>query len=246
MRILGIDCAIPEASVAFVENGAVLAEERHRAGVSAGPGKLPSNHSEILLPLIQNLFKKTGGAVQQLTSIAVSIGPGSFTGLRIALATAQGLAYDSGVPLIGVSTLLANVARVGESDALLGSLLDARKKEVYFALFRRAGGKLTRLVDDAVMSIDAVVDILQQHRSSGGELVLVGDGAKVHARRLSDSLRETRIVSGRCFPSIAAAVAKLGAVQITDGIRPDERALTPVYLRLAEAQIKREKHLLTS
>ena len=100
-------------------------------------GKLPSNHAEILLPLIQTLFETTGVTVQQLSGIAVSIGPGSFTGLRIGLATAKGLAYESGVPLVGVSTLHANAARVRRGDALIGSMLDARKSEVYVALFRR-------------------------------------------------------------------------------------------------------------
>jgi tRNA threonylcarbamoyladenosine biosynthesis protein TsaB len=245
MRILGIDSAIPEASVALVENSALLAEERHSAANGSAIGKLPSNHSEILLPLIHSLLEKTGTRIQQLAAIAVSIGPGSFTGLRIALATAKGLAYESGVPLVGVSTLHANVARIAKSDGLFGSMLDARKGEVYFAPFRRAGDNLTRLADDAVLALEPAIDILRDLGAASGELVLVGNGAKIHERWLTDSLGSIRIVSGLCGSSIAAAVAKLGGEQV-DAAKIDEGcSLAPVYLRQPEAELRRKNFLLT-
>jgi tRNA threonylcarbamoyladenosine biosynthesis protein TsaB len=250
MTILGIDSAIPEASVALVENGSVLAEERHTVlpyAARQGSGKTPSNHAEIILPLIETLFAKTHASVQQLSGIAVSIGPGSFTGLRIGLATAKGLAYESGVPLVGISTLHANAARVGHVDAVIGSMLDARKSEVYLALFRSTGGKLLRITDDAVMPIDCAVGLL---KSQPDRLILTGDGAKVHERRLVDSLGTVgRIVAGAGgHSSVAAAVARLGAAQLSS-VRRDEvtsvgpdggGALAPTYLRLAEAELKRK------
>ena len=245
MTILGIDSAIPEASVALVENGAVLAEERHTAlSYTGGPGsgKIPSNHAEIILPLIETLFAKTHSTIQQLSGIAVSIGPGSFTGLRIGLATAKGLAYQSGVPLVGVSTLHANAARVGHVDAVIGSMLDARKSEVYIALFRSTCGKLVRITDDAVMPIDSAIELLKDHAET---LILTGDGARAHERRLADALgTAVRIVSGaRCHSSVAAEVARLGAAQLTSVGRDGGGALAPTYLRLAEAEFKRKNFL---
>ena len=242
MTILGIDSAIPEASVALIENGAVLAEERHTAlpyAIGQGSGKMPSNHAEIILPLIETLLAKTHVTVQELSGIAVSIGPGSFTGLRIGLATAKGLAYESGVPLVGVSTLHANAARVGHADAVVGSMLDARKSEVYVALFRSTGGKLVRITDDAVMPIDSAIGLLKSHADT---LILTGDGARAHERRLIDCLGTAiRIVSGvRCHSSVAAEVARLGAVQLTSVERDGGGALAPTYLRLAEAEFKRK------
>jgi tRNA threonylcarbamoyladenosine biosynthesis protein TsaB len=243
MRILGIDCAIPEASVALIDDGALLGEERQArwaGGTGSTNGKLPSNHAEILLPLIQTLFETTGVTVQQLSGIAVSIGPGSFTGLRIALATAKGLAYESGVPLVGVSTLHAGAARVRRGDALIGAMLDARKSEVYVALFRRARGDLTRVTDDAVMPIDAAVGLLQSHWSPSADvLMLVGDGAKAHELRLVDSLGTIPIVSGACRFSVAAEVARLGAERVAGAARDQGGVSAPVYLRLTEAEIKR-------
>ena len=171
MRILGIDTAIPTASVALIEDGALRAEEtQDRAANYARrlSGKAPSNHAEVILPLIALLFEKAGISVSHLSGIAVSIGPGSFTGLRIGLATAKGLAYDSGLSLVGVSTLQANAARVKNFDAMVGAMLDARKGEVYFALFRRRQNKLMRLTSDAVMSIHSAVDLLQKNRSDPG------------------------------------------------------------------------------
>jgi tRNA threonylcarbamoyladenosine biosynthesis protein TsaB len=239
MTILGIDSAIPEASVALFENGAVLADERHTTlpyTGALGSGKMQSNHAEIILPLIETLFGKTHCTVQQLSGIAVSIGPGSFTGLRIGLATAKGLAYESGVPLVGVSTLHANAARVGGVDAVIGSMLDARKSEVYIALFRSTGGKLVRIMDDAVMPIDSAIGLLKSHADT---LILIGDGARAHERRLVDSLGTAiRIVSGvRCHCSVAAEVARLGAAQLTVE-RDGGGALAPTYLRLAAAEFK--------
>ena len=243
MRILGIDCAIPEPSVALIDDDALLGEERQarRAdGSGSTTGKLPSNHAEILLPLIQTLLETTGVTVPQLSGIAVSIGPGSFTGLRIGLATAKGLAYESGVPLVGVSTLHAAAARVRRGDALIGAMLDARKSEVYIALFRVARGDLTRVTDDAVMPIDAAVDLLRSHWSpSAGALMLVGDGAKAHERRLVDSLGTIPIVSGACRFSVAAEVARLGAERVAGAARDQSDVAAPVYLRLTEAEIKR-------
>ena len=245
MRILGIDTATPAASVALTDDGALVAEEIQNPPVrpndSAGPQPL-GNHAEVVLPLIEALLARTQVSIQQVAGIAVSIGPGSFTGLRIGLATAKGIAYDSGLPLVGVSTLHANASRVSKFDGVIASVLDARKGEVYFALFRGEKASITRLTPDSVMSIDSAVNLVRETCTNRSEeLLLIGDGTKAHGRRLVDAVGlPARTTGGVCYPSIASQVAMLATPRFTDASGDDGGALTPVYLRLAEAESKRK------
>jgi len=245
MRILGIDTAIPTASVALIQDGELLAEEIHTrpAKDKNGSGFQPfGNHAEVVLTLIESLFEKAQITVQRLSGIAVSIGPGSFTGLRIGLATAKGIAYESGVPLVGISTLHANAARVNHFEGIIASLLDARKSELYLALFRRDGGTTTRLTSDSLLSLDSAVELVRQYCvGSSGELLLVGDGAKAYEPRWIDALGlSARTSGGACYPSIASQVAMLASQRFVSSSLDDVGTLTPVYLRLPEAENKRK------
>lgn len=241
MKILGIDTAIPTASVALIEDGTLLAEEAQRAAPdrnSRVAGKPPSNHAEAILPLIESLFEKAGIGVTELSGVAVSIGPGSFTGLRIGLATAKGLAYDSGLPLVGIPTLTANAARVNHDDALVGSMLDARKSQVYFALFYRTRKKLERLTPDAVLSVPAVIDLLQKQRAGSGiGLIIVGEGAAVYRPRLVESLGSSAQVNeSSCLSSLAAQIGLLANDRLAAAASDDVGTLAPIYLRVPEAE----------
>ena len=148
MRIVGIDTSSATASVALLEDGQIIAERCHPisiAGHAAGLAGFKSNHAEILLPLVESVARQARVSLPEVSGIALSIGPGSFTGLRIGLSTVKGLAYGWGIPVVGVSTLLAQAARVGDFDGVICSFLDARKHEVYAALFRKSKHGLTRL-----------------------------------------------------------------------------------------------------
>jgi tRNA threonylcarbamoyladenosine biosynthesis protein TsaB len=244
MRVLGIDTAIPTASVALVEDGELHAEETYNRGTSKDyPGgglQASGNHAEIVLPLIESLLHKTQVTVQQLSGIAVSIGPGSFTGLRIGLATAKGIAYESGLPLVGVSTLHANAARVTGFEGLIASVLDARKSEVYLALFRRDDKSTERLTSDSVVSLESAIDLVQEYNeSSNCDLLLIGDGAKAYQQGWIDALDlPARISSGACYPSLASQVAILAGHRLAASLTDDIGTLTPVYLRRSEAETK--------
>lgn len=241
MKILGIDTAIPTASVALIEDGTLLREEVQRAVPDHNGrvmGKPPSNHAAAILPLIESLFENARLSVTELSGIAVSIGPGSFTGLRIGLATAKGLAYDSGLPLVGISTLAANAARINNDDALVGSMLDARKSEVYFSLFQRTRNNLARLTPDAVLSVSAVIDLMHNHRvASGAALIFVGDGATVYRRELVNSLGPSaQVHESTCLPSLAAQVGIQATDRFVAAAGDDVGSLAPVYLRMPEAE----------
>jgi len=246
MKILGIDTATPIASVALIEDGDLCAEKIcGRRASKADPGsELHSSgrHAEVVLPLIEALLQKAKVTVQELTGLAVSIGPGSFTGLRIGLATAKGIAYESGLPLVGISTLHANAARVSGFEGLVASLLDARKGEVYVALFRRSEGATKRLTADSALSLDAAISLVRQyHDVSNSNLLLVGDGAKAHEQRWRGAFEAASgIGGGACYPSIASQVAMLATEQLATSLADDVGGLTPVYLRSSEAERKRK------
>jgi len=236
VRILGVDTATSTASVALIEDEALLAEEIYGA---AAPGETKKNHAEIILPLIQSLLSKAHVALADLSGIAVSIGPGSFTGLRIGLATVKGLAYDSGLPAVGVSTLLATAATVTRSDGPVCALLDARKHEVYFGLFRWEEKTLCAIGVETVTSIHAAVEALRPHACASAPLRAVGDGARVYEKSLRDALDGAVTVVKENMSSVAAQAAFLACDRIMRGASDDAGALLPIYLRRPEAETRK-------
>lgn len=238
MRILGIDTATPTASVALVEDGELLVEEIQGGSASRPMG----HHGEIILPLIQSLFDKAEITFNDLSAIAVSIGPGSFTGLRIGLATAKGMAYDSHLALVGVSTLHAGAARVRNFEGLIGCMLDARKSEVYLALFRGSEKNLTRLTPDAALSVKSALELVREYQTADDPALLIGSGANAYEREISESFGPAvRISAGACCSSVAAQVALLTDRRFDAAALDDVGALAPVYLRRSEAESKRKK-----
>ncbi|MGH7874089.1 MAG: tRNA (adenosine(37)-N6)-threonylcarbamoyltransferase complex dimerization subunit type 1 TsaB [Candidatus Binatia bacterium] len=251
VRVLGIDTATSIASVALVEDGESIAEELHeprRTKIAGETVQLGGNHAEFLLPSIQLLLDKTNTTLSTVSGIAVTIGPGSFTGLRIGLATVKGLAYGCGIPVVGVSTLQAHAARVRRFSGLICPLLDARKNEVYVALFRRVGDDLSRLTDDAVLSVRTIVELLQKYASGHSEsAMLVGDGAIAYKAELTKSFGAAVAISdGTEYGSIAAHAALIAEQRFRCRLVDDIGALEPIYLRLPEAQSKLKLPTLTS
>lgn len=245
MRILGIDTATSTASVALLDDENLIGEEIRSNGAKLGNGGAPhvkGNHAEIILPLIQSILAKARIGVADLSGVAVSIGPGSFTGLRIGLATAKGIAYDWGLPIVGISTLLANAARAIDFDGMICSLLDARKGEVYVSLFRRSGGVVSRLTDEQVIPINAALTLLRAHYSAADAvpLLVIGDGAPAYEQLLSSALgANARLSVGERYPSVASRVAELARARIKSESVDDLGTLVPVYLRRPEAEKKK-------
>jgi tRNA threonylcarbamoyladenosine biosynthesis protein TsaB len=232
MRILGIDTSTRIASVALTQNGELIAEEIHSPRGSASH----PNHAEVLLPLIDAVLRKSEASLSEVSGLAVSIGPGSFTGLRIGLSAVKGLAYGLGIPVVGISTLLANAARVDDCDGLICSFFDARENEVYAALFRRCGPSLTRLTEDKAAG---AVEVIETIASLAGDApcLFVGDGSKAHEDLLLDQFGNKALLkTGDSYASLASAVARLGGgrLQEADGARA--ASLVPVYLRSSVLQ----------
>jgi len=243
VRILGVDTATPRASVALVEDDALLGEEVYGGteetahGAASQPRK---NHAEIILPLIHSLLTNAHMTVADLSGIAVSIGPGSFTGLRMGLATVKGIAYGWELPAVGISTLLATAALALGFEETICALLDARKSEVYLGFFRRDRKTIKAVSGEAVTSISSAVDLMRKYTSNGSSLLAIGGGAKVHEKFFIDSLGASlTLAPSENHPTVASRVALLAQERIGVGLVDDLGALAPVYLRRAEAENKK-------
>lgn len=240
MRVLAIETATPMQSVALAEDGRLLAELSYEA---------QGHRGGMLLPALDQVLQKAGVAAGDLDAVAVSVGPGSFTGLRVGLATAKGLALGTGAALLGVSTLEALAEGYARTSVTLCALLDAYRGEVYMALFRRvgAGGEgaaLERLSPDTVLAPEAVTAALADVE---GPIHLIGNGAARYRERLEAALGERACMTdeGRCAVPSAAVGARLGFRQCAGGRKPDAE-VAPIYLRRAEAEVNWEKGLLKS
>jgi tRNA threonylcarbamoyladenosine biosynthesis protein TsaB len=242
MRVVGLDTASEIASVALVENGRLIAERAYpdpevSGCVNAGTAK--GRHAEVILPLIASLFETTAVSLNDVTGFALSIGPGSFTGLRVGLSTVKGLAYSSGVPVVGVSTLFAYAARVEDYHGFICPILDARKNEVYAALFRKSGEVIDRLTQDSITSLATVIETIDD-LENGASCLFVGDGVYVHQRLLLERLGSRAIFEAPwSYWTVAATVAHLSENRFRSNDVDDLTSLIPVYLRPAEAEFKR-------
>jgi tRNA threonylcarbamoyladenosine biosynthesis protein TsaB len=149
----------------------------------------------------------------------------------------KGIAYEWGIPVLGVSTLLANAARVTDHEGVVCSLLDARKQEVYAALFDRRGQSLTPLAEERVCSINAAITAL---RATGANSpLIIGDGAIAYRTLLTQSLGQSaRICAGDEFGTLAAQVAALAWPRLNAGEHAELASLAPRYLRASEAEKK--------
>jgi tRNA threonylcarbamoyladenosine biosynthesis protein TsaB len=219
VTVLGIETATAVCGAAVSRDGAVLAE----AQISA-----PQAHSERLLALVGEVLAAAGIAVGGLDGIACSIGPGSFTGLRIGLSVAKGLAYAADLPLAAVSTLEALAARaVGDGRAADGdtvlAAIDARRDEVYAASFLVSGGVLTLRSAPAAHTVSALAATF----GAGARIVLAGDGG-AKLRRAAPFLELPPAGGETCAPG---PVALIGERMLRAGVRADLASVEPAYVK---------------
>lgn len=227
MPILAIDTSTLVSSVALATGEKVVAELTLHTR---------KTHSERLMPHIGELLAMAEVGKQDITAVAVSIGPGSFTGLRIGLATAKALAYALGIPLVGVPTLAALAYGCPVSGTLLAPTMDAQKGNLYSALYRWHLGMLREVASPLVSGHDELAAELAGH---GEPCVILGEGAALFAasfRSAGLALGEPHVVMPR-----AANVAALGLKMLEQGISHDLMALEPFYIRRSEAEELWEK-----
>lgn len=221
--LLALESATAAVSVALLRDTELVDE------ISAAEGPA----AVTLLPAVDALLKRAGVALADLTAIAVSIGPGSFTSLRVGIATVKGLAFESGLPIAPVSTLAALARAVDPTDRIVVPMLDARRGEIYAAAYA-AGSEPEVVVPEGVYTPAALRAKLQP------PCVLVGEGAALCGAAIAAALGEGVALlpppEGRAR---ARNVGALGAEQLARGAWLEAAQLAPHYLRRAEAEVKR-------
>lgn len=191
-------------------------------------------HSERLMPHIEQLLELGQVAKEDITAIAVSIGPGSFTGLRIGLATAKALAYVWNVPVIGVSTLAALAYACPAPNSLICPLLDAQKGNVYQAVYRWEKGILQEVIPPRVIAHQEAINEL-----AGQPLpvIMLGEGAVLFQEAIVAASDPIELAPPHIILPRAGSVALLGHQLLRQGIRHDVMTLEPLYIRRSEAEV---------
>ncbi len=231
MLILGIESASLTASVALLQDGKQLAEYTI---------DYKKTHSQTLLPMIDEICGMTGTIPAQIDAIAISAGPGSFTGLRIGSATAKGLGLALKKPLISVPTVGAMAYQCYGSRYLICPIMDARRSQVYTGLYEFAeDGTFVTIMDQTPMAIE---DLLEKVNEMGRTVLFLGDGVPPYAERI----RELATVEVQFAPSFmarqrAGAVAALGQVYYEAGRYESAADHRPEYLRQSGAERMKDR-----
>ncbi len=228
MMILGIETSTKTGSVAVASDTGVVAQYSLN---------IETTHSERLLSTVDRVLADTGRVIADLDGLAVAIGPGSFTGLRIGLATVKGLALASGKPVAAVPTLHALAANLPYARHAVCPLLDARKGEVYAALFRHEDDILVQDMPETVLSLAQLASRVR------GKTIFTGEGALLFRAELEKLLGDAALFAppSTTLPS-AATVAQLGMHLLAGGEGADIDSLAPRYIRRPEAEVMWEKN----
>ena len=231
MKILALESSAKAASVCLWEEGKVLAESYQNTGLT---------HSRTLLPMCQSMLANCGIELEEVDVIAAASGPGSFTGLRIGLATAKGLAWPGEKPCCGVSTLEAMAWNLAHVDGVICCAMDARRNQVYNALFQAQGGMLTRLTPDRAISLE---ELFQGPEAETRAQILVGDGAELCYNYAVPLGVDLVLAPPHLRFQRATGVARAAAIQAQRGELVPAGDLSANYLRLSQAERERLERL---
>ena len=234
MKILAFDSCAKAASAAVCEDEKLLALYNIDNGLT---------QSELLLPMVENLMASLKLDYSDISIFATSVGPGSFTGVRIGVALLKGLAFGRNAACIGVSTLEALAENAKGLGGLIVPVMDARRNEFYNAIFRSENGELKRLTPDRSISAD---ELARELKAYGEEIHLTGDGYDVGVKLLSErgvSLSETPVLLRN---ESAYSIASIALKKYRSGEVMSDLEIMPTYLRLPQAERERLEKLKTS
>ena len=231
MLILAFETSAKAASVALLDEKKLLGESYQNTGLT---------HSQTLMVMAEDLLKQCGKTVSDVTAVAVAEGPGSFTGVRIGVAAAKGFAWGGELPCYGVSTLEAMAENLGIYQGYVCPCMDARRSQVYNALFYVNQGQIQRVKEDRAI---ALADLKKELLTLEGPIFLVGDGANLAYNTLSAEVPALVLPPEHRLHQRATGVAILAAKKISAGEVGDGNALAPNYLRLSQAERERQEKL---
>ena len=227
MLLLAFETSAKAASVALFQDSKLLGESYQNTGLT---------HSQTLMVMAEDLLTQCSHTPQDVQAVAVAEGPGSFTGVRIGVAAAKGFAWGSDIPCYGVSTLESMALGLGAYQGYVCPVMDARRSQVYNALFYVNQGMVTRVTEDRAIALS---DLKAELQALSEPIFLVGDGSTLTYNTLSGEipglvLPPEQKMHQRAVGVGLAALQKIAAGEIGDG-----NALTPNYLRLSQAERER-------
>lgn len=232
MLILAFETSAKAGSVAVLQDGKLLGESYQNTGLT---------HSQTLLSMAEDMLKSCGLTPGDVQAVAVAAGPGSFTGVRIGVAAAKGFAWGAELPCCGVSTLEAMAENLGVYDGYVLPVMDARRSQVYNALFSAEKGALTRLREDRAISLEELAADIQ---GLDKPVFLVGDGSRLTYQALKEQVPQLVLPPEHRMHQRAAGVALVAEKMLSRGDCCDAASLQPNYLRLSQAErerLEREK-----
>ena len=227
MKILAIETSAKSVSAAVVENGVPLASAYQNMGLT---------HSRTLMPLVDGMLSAAGLRVRDMNLLATANGPGSFTGLRIGVSALKGLAWALEKPCCGVSTLAAMARNLAHMESLIICAMDARRNQVYNALFLAHDGVLTRQCPDRAIGL---AELAEEIKNRPEPKFVVGDGAGLCYNHLLEQDVPCRMAPPQLMMQNAVGVALAAEEMAAAGQVTTARDLVPVYLRLSQAERER-------
>lgn len=228
MKILAFETATAQGSIALIDEHKLIAEYSLN---------IKSTHSERLMPALRTILSDTETKLKQVDALAISLGPGSFTGLRIGLATVKGLSFSTGKPIIGIPTLEAMAGQFAFAKPLVCPCLDARKGEIYTALYDLQKGSPDGLIPATVTEPSKFLQAIKMEHHA--PILFLGDGVEPYRSQIVAILGEQA-----CFAPLFANIPRAGSLAVRavekycHNLFDDITNLEPIYLRKSEAEIK--------
>ena len=227
MKIIALESSAVTASVAVTEDDKLLAQSFQNSGLT---------HSATLMPMAADLLKNTGLTLDEMDVVAVAAGPGSFTGVRIGVAAAKGLAWPGSKPCAPCSTLESMAWQCAHVGGEICAAMDARRSQVYCARFWAENGTLTRLTPDRAIGLD---ELAEEVRLSGRAQTLVGDGAHLAQKALEEQGLPCALMPPHLRYQTAWGVARCALRLAQEGKLVSAAAMAPRYHRLSQAERER-------
>lgn len=226
MTILALESSAGPVSVAILTDGKIVAAQFENSGLT---------HSSTLLPMVDSVLNASGLDLSDISAIAVAAGPGSFTGLRIGVSTAKGLAWGRSIPCLAVSTLEAMARQASGVEGILVPVMDARRGQFYNALFRSNGKDIQRLTPDrAIAAEDLALELEKYH---GNKIVFLGDGMEKCLDILGGEAGERSLEDVRWQSAVGVAIG--ANIKASRGEFVTASQLKPNYIRLSQAERER-------
>ncbi len=232
MNILAIDASGIAGSVAYIREGKLVGEYYicHKL-----------THSETIMPMLEHMRDLIGVDLDNLDAIAVTSGPGSFTGLRIGVTTAKALALALNVPIVGIPTLDALAYNMTHTTATICPIMDARRNQVYTAVYKWEDNELIRLTEHLACDMDEHLEILANRNEN---ILFLGDGVDVYREKIMTKLGEKALFApGFLNLQRASTLAEAACKAYAQGEAEDADTFVPIYLRKSQAEREREERL---